>query len=485
MASAPPAECSPSIGGQRQVTAGSGNPPGWKQGLALVSLALSLLLWLNGLVESLSRPSVGHALNLRQLELAVEAEPAVPAALRPLLGQPAPLQALNQALGDAISQGGESGAPAPAASRLERALLLQRLGRAAEADPLLQELADPAAAAGPEARLAQLLLQPKGAADTAVLALGRWPGQGALLGQWSCEALAGPEACGNRLAPRSALLRLLAVSVLPVLLLLLGVALLLRELWLWRSGRAQPAPPLQGPPLSGLDGVLLIAGGFVVVGELLTPLLAAPLLSGLLEQLAVRSPLREGISVLGLYLALMAGPLLILRLLLRGLAPAAPPAGGWLQFRWRPLGSAARRALAGVLMVLPLVSLVGWLQGQLWGDPGGSNPLLELVLRSQSPAALACFAITALLLAPLFEETLFRGVLLPVVSRSAGPLWGVLVSALVFAVAHLSLGELPPLLMLGLGLGWLRWSGGRLASCVLMHALWNGFTFANLLILGA
>ena len=152
--------CSSDLG-QRQVTAGSGNPPGWKQGLALVSLALSLLLWLNGLVESLSRPSVGHALNLRQLELAVEAEPAVPAALRPLLGQPAPLQALNQALGDAISQGGERGAPAPAASRLERALLLQRLGRAAEADPLLQELADPAAAAGPEARLAQLLLQPK------------------------------------------------------------------------------------------------------------------------------------------------------------------------------------------------------------------------------------------------------------------------------------------------------------------------------------
>jgi len=54
----------------------------------------------------------------------------------------------------------------------------------------------------------------------------------------------------------------------------------------------------------------------------------------------------------------------------------------------------------------------------------------------------------------------------------------------VFAVAHLSLGELPPLLMLGLGLGWLRWNGGRLSSCVLMHGLWNGLTFANLLILG-
>ena len=69
-------------------------------------------------------------------------------------------------------------------------------------------------------------------------------------------------------------------------------------------------------------------------------------------------------------------------------------------------------------------------------------------------------------------------------ARQLGPRWGVLISAAVFAVAHLSLGELLPLLVLGLGLGWLRWSGGRLGSCVLMHALWNGLTFSNLVLLG-
>jgi hypothetical protein len=39
--------------------------------------------------------------------------------------------------------------------------------------------------------------------------------------------------------------------------------------------------------------------------------------------------------------------------------------------------------------------------------------------------------------------------------------------------------------MLVLGLGWLRWSSGRLGCCVLMHALWNGLTFSNLVILGS
>jgi len=463
------------------VTAGSGNPPRWKQGLALVSLALSLLLWLNGLQDSLSRPSVGQALNLRQLELAVEAEPALPPALRPLLGSSPPLQALDQALADTIQRDADAGAPASAAIRLERALLLLHLDRPAEAEVLLQGLAqlpEPGAAGSAEARLAAALLR----ADRDP-ALRRWPGQSPLLARWSCEALAGAELapCASLSAPHTALVRLLAVTLLPGLLLLLGLGLLLRELWLWRTGGAAPPPPLVGPALSGLDAVLLIAGGFVVVGELLTPLLITPLLNGLLNALAIRSPLREGLSVLVLYLALMSGPLLILRQQLRSLGPA--PAAGWLQFRWRPPGSAWQRALVGVFMVLPVVSLVGWLQGQLWGDPGGSNPLLDLVLRSQSAPALACFALTAMVLAPLFEETLFRGVLLPVVGRDLGPAWGVFVSALVFAVAHLSLGELPPLLMLGLGLGWLRWSGGRLSSCVLMHGLWNGLTFANLLIL--
>jgi membrane protease YdiL (CAAX protease family) len=174
----------------------------------------------------------------------------------------------------------------------------------------------------------------------------------------------------------------------------------------------------------------------------------------------------------------MTGPLVILALLLRGQGAAA------LQFRWAPGTRSLRSALKGFLMVLPLVSLVGWLQGQLWGDAGGSNPLLELVLNSHNVPALACFGFTAIVLAPLFEETIFRGALLPVAARRLGPLGGVLLSALIFAVAHLSLGELLPLLVLGIGLGWLRWSGGRLGSCVLMHALWNALTFTNLVLLG-
>jgi membrane protease YdiL (CAAX protease family) len=177
----------------------------------------------------------------------------------------------------------------------------------------------------------------------------------------------------------------------------------------------------------------------------------------------------------------MVAPLLILMWMLPG--TVAPPEGGWLQWQPRPLATAFGQALAAVLMVLPLVALSSWLLERIFGDPGGSNPLLELVLTSADPLALVCFGLTATVLAPLFEETLFRGVLLPVLGRQLGGARAVLVSAAVFAAAHLSLGELVPLFVLAVGLGWLRWQSGRLLPCVLMHALWNGLTFLNLVLL--
>jgi membrane protease YdiL (CAAX protease family) len=264
-------------------------------------------------------------------------------------------------------------------------------------------------------------------------------------------------------------------------LLLIGVALLLRQLWLARRGRLSAAPPLIGPPLDLIDVTLLIAGGFVLIGEFLMPLVLQGPLVATLAGLALPGALEQGVQVLLLYGLLMSAPLGILAWMLR--ARGQPPAGGWLQWRWQPPATALARAAAAVLMVLPVVALSGWLIEHFWPEAGGSNPLLDLVLTNPDPRALACFAFTATVLAPVFEETLFRGVLLPSLARRLGPMPAVLASAAVFALAHLSITELVPLLVLGVGLGWLRWRTGRLAASVLMHSLWNGLTFINLLVL--
>jgi membrane protease YdiL (CAAX protease family) len=127
--------------------------------------------------------------------------------------------------------------------------------------------------------------------------------------------------------------------------------------------------------------------------------------------------------------------------------------------------------------------LAGWLLVKFFGDPGGSNPLLELVLLSRDPLALILLSVTAVVLAPLFEELIFRGVLLPVLARRVGFSVGALLNGLLFAMAHISIGELIPLTVLGTGLALVRLRTGRLLPCVLMHAIWNAVTFANLLLL--
>jgi len=454
---------------------------------------LSGLLWLNGLVDSLQRPSVGNALALRQLELSVLAAPALPAPLKGLLGGVAPATSLREELEHQIDQ---SQAPAPPGQVLELALLVQQAGDSAKANQLFNGLMGQVS---PEQRvLLGALARPSGTNPMA-------PFQGVplqagwiltpLQQQLVCDRLnqlgavasaTGPCAAANNGQRQAALhhnafLRLLGLSAAPVLLLLLGSGFLLRELWQrWRH-KALPVAVLVGPPLDLVDVTLLVAGGFVVCGELLTPLVLAPVLQNSLGFLRADPALQQALAVLGMYLGLMSLPLLILWAQLRGKAPK--PEGGWLQWRWQPLALAVRQACLQVLKVLPLVTLVGWLFDQLVSKASGSNPLLELVLTTTNPLALLLFSITAMVLAPLFEETLFRGVLLPVLAQRYGGLWGVVISALVFGIAHLSLGELPALFVLGLGLGWLRLQSGRLGPSVLMHGLWNALTFANLLLL--
>jgi membrane protease YdiL (CAAX protease family) len=456
--------------------------------LALLSLALSVLLWVSGLRESLERPSVNPVLSVRQLQLELLAAPALPPGVRSLLiGSGVPAELAEQLLEQRTQEGGP-GTP----DQLLQQLLLQRLtGDPPSSAPLLEKLS---AQVPPEQRPLLGWLGENGATrgnggSGTELAdqLAIWtPALSPLTRQLLCGALDGPQvaalpACQLEPVQRQAALRLLGVSWLPSALLLVGLFLLLRELWL--AWRRQPVfPPLQGPLLNLVDVTLLIAGGFVVLGELGVPLLLAPLSGRLLAPLADQPLRQQSLQVVLLYAGLMLPPLMILARQLAGIASAAP-AGGWLQWQWQPFTSALARAFAGLLMVLPLVAVSGWLIDRLVGDPGGSNPLLELVLQARDPWALAGFGFTAVVLAPLFEETLFRGVLLPVLGLRWGAIPGLLASALTFALAHLSLGELAPLLVLGLGLGWLRLRSGRLAPCVLMHALWNGLTFTNLVLL--
>ena len=465
---------------QVSATSPRSRPAAWKVLLALLSLSLSLLLWLGGLIDSLQRPSVGGDLAVRQLELSLLAQPALPAPLQALLVGPDPQGALLKELETQVQSVGVADQPTPK-QQLQRAMLLQLRNRSSQARTELEQLQALPQGSLPAGETA--LLQALAAGDAPAIQAVAADQSTPTLRLLACQLVSTrDQACVEPAVARQAATQLALVNGLPALALLLGLILLVRELWLLWRGRLVAPPPLQGPDLSLVDLALLVAGGFVVIGNL-TPLVVTPVLQAVLAPIALPESLRQGLAYPVLYLSMMVAPLGILALMLRGAGPA--PEGGWLQFRWAPAGGALLLGLRGLLMVLPLVSLTGWLMERILPSPSGSNPMLELVLNSRDGLALACFAVTALVLAPLFEEVIFRGVLLPVLSRDLGTALGLLLSSAVFALAHLSISETPALFVLGMGLARVRQRSGRLAASVIMHSLWNGFTFLNLILLGS
>ena len=180
------------------------------------------------------------------------------------------------------------------------------------------------------------------------------------------------------------------------------------------------------------------------------------------------------------YLLVAASGLLVLYFSIK---PFFPLPKDWFRFKW--LGNWFGWGVGGYLIALPLVLLVSLINQQIWQGQGGSNPLLFLALQAKDTVALAIFFFTASIAAPVFEETIFRGFLLPSLTRYL-PVWGAIgLSSLIFAVAHLSLSEVLPLTVLGIVLGVVYTRSRNLLASVVLHSLWNSGTLLSLFILGS
>jgi membrane protease YdiL (CAAX protease family) len=83
------------------------------------------------------------------------------------------------------------------------------------------------------------------------------------------------------------------------------------------------------------------------------------------------------------------------------------------------------------------------------------------------------FVLVAVIMAPLFEEVIFRGFLFRGFANSWGWLWGALASGAIFGLAHLQLDVFLPLATLGFVLAWAYKRTGSLWTCITMHALFN------------
>jgi uncharacterized protein len=100
----------------------------------------------------------------------------------------------------------------------------------------------------------------------------------------------------------------------------------------------------------------------------------------------------------------------------------------------------------------------------------------QLILQQSKVAPLTTYAtlFAAVVIAPFCEEVFFRGFVFPGLLRGMSVGWAVLVSSLLFAVAHADPGSFPVLFVIGLALAILRWRTRSLWPCILLHMLNNG-----------
>ncbi len=165
--------------------------------------------------------------------------------------------------------------------------------------------------------------------------------------------------------------------------------------------------------------------------------------------------------------------------------------------RTRPWGTIAWTALLAVGMILPLAWLEEFVPSSWRQDLTGD--ILARMLKTTEGYFVVC------MLAPLMEEVVFRGAIISKIQEwgrglrrkqttDAGRMVGnaladgqiewvaIIISAVLFAIAHLNPAQVPHALVVGVLLGWLYVKTESVVPCFILHWINNsvGYVMVNL-----
>jgi membrane protease YdiL (CAAX protease family) len=137
----------------------------------------------------------------------------------------------------------------------------------------------------------------------------------------------------------------------------------------------------------------------------------------------------------------------------------------------------------GALMLVetPLTDASAWILDELQ-MPHPDQQSVETFRQYNDAGAILRFVFMAVLLFPVIEELFFRGFLLTFLKNYTSTWGAIILSAGIFAFAHLNLGVALPLWFLGIVLGIVYEHTGSLVVPIGIHACFNLATALNLLI---
>jgi membrane protease YdiL (CAAX protease family) len=168
---------------------------------------------------------------------------------------------------------------------------------------------------------------------------------------------------------------------------------------------------------------------------------------------------------LGVPTVLAAGTALLITRL-RGNGPRADLRLDWT---WRDVGLGVAFGVGGLVVTIPASVLFVAIVGE-----GATSAVGEVfsATRASVPVAVLIFLIVVLL-APLCEEIVYRGLLWGGVEKLAGPRVAFAVSTLLFALAHFEFTRTPLLLVVAIPIAAARLYTGRLLASIIAHQINN------------
>lgn len=137
----------------------------------------------------------------------------------------------------------------------------------------------------------------------------------------------------------------------------------------------------------------------------------------------------------------------------------------------------------GLILQVAMATILIPLSNLLFPDGRPPQDVAEVIAGADSLPLQLGLLLAAVVLAPITEELMFRGVLLQSL-EPRGKRFAMVVSSFVFAAVHAvglddemfwqsALVVLPPIFILGLLLAWLTQRSGRLGPAIFLHSGWN------------
>jgi membrane protease YdiL (CAAX protease family) len=142
-----------------------------------------------------------------------------------------------------------------------------------------------------------------------------------------------------------------------------------------------------------------------------------------------------------------------------------------------PIGRASTAALRVLAALLPAMLVASVLSELLATGTDRIHDVAAMGLGRGDTVSLSVLGAAAVVVGPIGEELLFRGLIYRQLRQRFGIATALWVSSLLFAVMHVAPTQLPQYLVLGMGFALAyEWAGSLWAS-IILHGLWNLGTF--------